>query len=213
MGIGIGLGLGIWRIDEAVRKKLNNSVTKIQIYEKYGTGFFMKIELSENIANYLVTLNQIISHDQINSKINIDLFYGEYDKEHKTIKLDKSIRNIRTFENGVTLIEIIPNDGISKEKFLSPDLNYMKGYDIYANSNIYILGYNENYKKKVISSGKITLISYSKFSHKLNASLGSLICSFENQFVIGIHKQDYKGIFIGEKKPLDKYKKKKYNFK
>ena len=197
-GLGLGFGLGFWGIAEAVSKKLNNSITKIQINGKYGTGFFMKIEIGGKTTNYLITLNQIISQDQINSKINIDLFYGEFDEEHKTIKLDESIRKIRTFENGAILIEIIPNDGISKEKFLLPDLNYKQGYEIYKNANVYTLGFNDNYEKKEIFPDKITLVNDSKFSHKLNANLCSLICSIENQFVIGIHKQDYNGIFIGE---------------
>ena len=197
-GLGLGFGLGFWGIAEAVSKKLNNSITKIQINGKYGTGFFMKIEIGGKTTNYLITLNQIISQDQINSKINIDLFYGEFDEEHKTIKLDESIRKIRTFENGAIFIEIIPNDGISKDKFLSPDLNYKQGYEIYKNANVYTLGFNDNYEKKEIFPDKITLVNGSKFSHKLNANLCSLICSIENQFVIGIHKQDNNGIFIGE---------------
>ena len=197
-GLGLGYGLGIWSIDKAVNKKLNNSITKIQINGKYGTGFFIKIEINGKIIDYLITLNQIISQDKINSKININLFYGEFDTENKTIKLDESIRDIRTFENGIVLIEIVPNDGISKEKFLSPDLNYKQGYEIYKNANVYIVGYNDKYKKKTIFPDKITLINDSKFSHKLNANPGSLICSIENQFVIGIHTQDYKGIFIGD---------------
>ena len=41
-GLGLGFGLGFWGIAEAVSKKLNNSITKIQINGKYGTGFFMK---------------------------------------------------------------------------------------------------------------------------------------------------------------------------
>ena len=197
-GLGLGFGFGLWSIDQSVFKKLNNSITKIQINGKNGTGFFMKIEISGKTTNYLITLNQIISQDQIDSKINIDLFYGEFDEEHKTIKLDKNIRNIRTFENGAIFIEIIPNDGISKDKFLSPDLNYKQGYEIYKNANVYLLGFNNTYEKKEIFSDKITFINDSQFSHKLNANLCSLICSIENQFVIGIHKQDYNGIFIGE---------------
>ena len=101
------------RISEAGRIKLNNSITRIQINGKNGTGFFMKIEINGKAKNYLITHNQIIPEEQIDSKINIDLIYGQV---LKTISLDKNIRNIGTFEKGVIIIEIIQKDEIPEEK-------------------------------------------------------------------------------------------------
>lgn len=191
------MGIGISR---TVSIKLNNSIAKIQINEKYGTGFFMNAEINNNKKNYLLTVNEIISQDQIKSKISIDLFYGKSVEEEQktTIKLDENIRNIHSLKNGVVLIEIIKNDGISKEKFFSPDLNYKQNYEIYAFAKVYSIGYKDNYKERQISSDKITLINGPKFSLNVNANPGSPICSYDNQLVIGIYKEAYNGIFIGD---------------
>jgi hypothetical protein len=116
----------------------------------------------------------------------------------KTIILDKNIRNIRTFENGVILIEIIQNDGISENKYLSIDLNYKNGYELYQNERVCSIAYNNDYTEKEISSGEITSIINFKFFFNLSANLGSPICTFKNQFVIGIYKEHNNGIFIGE---------------
>jgi len=187
------MGFGKPKISEAGRNKLNNCITRIQINGRNGTGFFMKIEINGIKKNYLITHIKIISQEQINSKINIDLFYGE---ESKNIILDKNIRNIRTFENGVVIIEIIQTDGISEKKYVSPDLNYKNGYE--TNIRVNTIGYNNNYTEREISSGEITLINDSTFEVNFNPNLGSPICSFDNQFVIGIYKENNKGIFIGK---------------
>ena len=189
------MGFGKPKISDAGRNKLNNSITRIQINGKNGTGFFMKIEINEEKKNYLITNNQIISQGQIDSKAFIDLIYDEVPK---TIILDKNIRNIRTFENGVILIEIIQNDGISENKYLSIDLNYKNGYELYQNERVCSIAYNNDYTEKEISSGEITSIINFKFFFNLSANLGSPICTFKNQFVIGIYKEHNNGIFIGE---------------
>ena len=189
------MGVGRPRISEAGRIKLNNTLTKIQINGMNGTGFFMKIEINGKAKNYLITFNQTISQDQINSKINIDLFY---DQVSKKIILDTNIRHICILENGIILIEIIQNDGIPENKYLSPDLNYKKGYSIYNRVKVCTIRYNENYTERQISSDEISLINGSNFGYNLDANLGSPICSFENYFVIGINKENNNGIFIGE---------------
>jgi hypothetical protein len=189
------MGFGRPRISEAGSIKLNNTLTKIQINGMNGTGFFMKIEINGKTKKYLVTFNQTISQDQINSKINIDLFY---DQVSTKIILDKNIRHISILENGVILIQIIQDDGIPENKFLSPDLNYKQGYQIYNRYRVCTIRYNENYTERQISSDEISLINDSKFCHNLDANLGSPICSLENQLVIGINKENHHGIFIGE---------------
>ena len=191
-------------LTESTSNKLYNSITKIQINGNYGTGFFMKIEINGKEMNYLLTHNQIVSQAQIKSKKDIVLIWGKDDEEKKTIQLDEDIRNIIIFE-GITLIEIIPNDGISENKYMLPDLNYKKGYEIYKKAKVYTIGYNDNFKERYISLGKITSIIDFEFSHTANSKLGSPIFSFEDQFVIGIHKQKTNGIFIGN--ILDKLRK------
>ena len=197
-------------LTESTSNKLYNSITKIQINGNYGTGFFMKIEINGKEMNYLLTNNQIVSQAQIKSKKDIVLIWGKDDEEKKTIQLDEDIRNIIIFE-GITLIEIIPNDGISENKYMLPDLNYKKGYENYKKEKVYTIGYNDNYKERYISLGKITSIKDIEFSHTANSNLGSPIFSFQDQFVIGVHKQKNNGVFIG--KILDKLRKENINIK
>ena len=155
----------------------------------------MKIDINGEKKNYLIANNQILSQEQIDSGTNIDLYYDEV---HKTISLDKNIRNIRAFKNGIILIEIIQNDGISENKYLPIDLNYDNGYEAYLNENVCTIGYKKNYTETETSSNEITSIINFKFNAKLNANLGSPICTLKNQFVIGIYKEANNGIFIGE---------------
>ena len=154
------MGFGKPKISDAGRNKLNNSITRIQINGKNGTGFFMKIKINGKEKNYLITHNQIISQEQIDSKINIDLIY---EQAFKTISLDKNIRNIRTFENGVIIIEIIQKDKILEDKYLHLDLNYKNGYELYQNERVCSIAYNNDYTEKEISSGEITSIINFKF--------------------------------------------------
>jgi hypothetical protein len=199
-------------IDKEIANKLYNSMTKIKISDNIQTGFFMNIYTNDK-KNFLLTCGQNISEKQIQNKIDIDLFYGNDDKEHKTIKLDRKNRYIKTFED-ITVIEIIQEDGIPEDKYLFPDLNYLNGYGKYNKNKIYFSGYTENYTKRNAFSGEITSINGFKFMHKSEnlRSSGSPICTYENQYlyVIGIYKsEELNGIFIG--KILDDLKKENIN--
>ena len=81
---------------------------------------------------------------------------------------------------------------------MSIDLNYQNSYELYQNERVCSIGYNNDYTEKEISSGEITSIIYFKFIFNLSANLGSPICTFKNQFVIGIYKEPNNWIFIGE---------------
>lgn len=188
-------------VNSEIANKLYNSMTKIKINDRNQTGFFMKIYANTN-GNYLLTCGPNISEEQINSKIDIDLYYGNNYIEHKTIKLDKKNRYIKTFQD-ITAIEIIQEDGISEDKYLFPDLNCLNGYEKYKKNKIYFSGFIDNYTKKNAFSGEITSINDFKFQHKSEtlSSSGSPICTYENDclYVIGIYKAEQpNGIFIGK---------------
>ena len=69
----------------------------------------------------------VISNDDINNKMIINLYYYEKDKEEKReIILDKDKRYIRIFNEDVTLID----DNISENKNLITNLNYESEYNI-----------------------------------------------------------------------------------
>ena len=173
-----------------------------------GTGFFLKMH--NNI--FLITCYHVISNDLINSKKEIVLYYGKKEKEEKRIiKLDKNLRFIKSFENpiDITLIEIIDEDNIPKNKFLLPDLNYKNAYELYLNKFFYLAGYPNNGSlmyERCISSGKIIEIENYEFKHSLDARIGSSgspICTRDGLNVIEIHSKGDKnepinyGIFLG----------------
>ena len=180
-------------IPESVSDKIYNSIVKIQLDSGLkATGFFMKIKMNDKIMKCLFTCRHVISENDINNKIIIDIFYGKKGEEEKiNIQLDKDIRYIKTFNEDVTLIEIIENDNIPEDKYLYPDLNYENGYNKYENKNFFLAGYpkNLNFNERSISSGRIIKILDYKFEHTLYTNVGSSGSPICNVYcdVIGIH--------------------------
>lgn len=197
-------------IPETVSDKLYNSIVKIKTRKIFGTGFLMKIE-KNNFKKFLFTCSHIVTQDLIDSNEDIEISYGKFDEMKKIINLNKNLRFIRAFERekDITIIEIIESDEIPDNKFLSPDLNYSTGYDNYSREKIIVAGYpiDKVNKGRHISSGEIIgILNDIEFQHNAdtkNGSSGSPICSFDKQYVIGIHKQGDKkdkcnyGTFIG----------------
>ena len=190
-------------------KKVFNSIVKIELDNgKNSTGFFMIIELKSKEMKCLFTSRKMISDDDINNKIAINLYSEEKGKkEAKKIKLDKNIRFIKTFNEDIIIIEIIKDDNISDDKYLYPDLNYIDGYNKMMDNNIFLAGYPINSDEKFISSGKIKKIkSDYTFEHNLDTKIGSYGSPIFNETsqVVGIHTSfdEYKainnGIFIEE---------------
>ena len=194
-------------IPESIMKKLFNSISRIS-FNGEGTGFFMKIKVNNKIMNCMFTCFHVISAQDIQNQITIDIYFGEKEEEsHRKIKLDKNKRFMKAYEEeDVTLIEIIDDDNILEGKYLTPDLNYEFGYEKYFNKNFYLAGYPENHDERCFSSGRIIEIGVYiknekvnyKFYHKLDTrpgSSGSPITNDKGE-VIGIH---YAGIASLEK--------------
>ncbi len=200
-------------IPESINEKLYNSIAKIKTDDGViGTGFFMKIEINKNILKFLFTCHHIISENNIKSQGLISLVYGKKGQETKNaLILSKEKRNIITFPNeDVTMIEIIEEDNIAADKYLSPNLSYIHGYDKYIDNYYYLAGYPNDYDERCSSSGKIIKLKEEilpdyKFVHTLHTkpgSSGSPLCN-ELCEVVGIHtsgnasrKINY-GTFIG----------------
>ena len=169
----------------------------------------MKMKLNNKIMKCLFTCSHIISYNDINNKIIINIFYGKKGKEEeRNIRLDEDMRFIRTFNNNedITLIEIIENDNIPEDKYLDPDLNYENGFNQYENKNFYLAGYTSNFNERSFSSGRIIKVLDNKFEYMLDknvVSSGSPICNY-NCDVIGISTSGNKveninfGSFIGK---------------
>ena len=172
----------------------------------------MKVLIKNQLKYFLFTCQHVISKEDINSKITINLFCGKKNNEQKIVfKLDKEERFIISFEDDkdATIIEILESDNISEDKYLLADLSYKYGYDIYKNGKFLLAGYpadNIYEKERHISSGKIMSINRYEFRHTLDTrqgSSGAPICLFENVQVIGMHKSGDRikpinyGTFIG----------------
>ena len=188
-------------ITESSSEILYNSIVRINISNKLeGTGFFIKFKIKGKQLNCLLTCIHVINDEYINSKEIIDIYYGKINQEIiKKIKLDKSIRFIKTYKEpiDITLIQIIKSDNIPEDKYLFPDYNYKNGFEFYINknNNFYMAGYPKmggQKAERAISSGKIRNIEKFEFEHTMdsrNCSSGSPICLIENNCVVGIHKQ------------------------
>jgi V8-like Glu-specific endopeptidase len=201
-------------IPETASDKIFNSIVRIEFNNSIGTGFLIQIKTKLKIINFLLTCNHVIEEEDVDSKKTIKIFYGKksYENENK-ILLDKELRFIKCFKKpiDITIIQILNSDRIPCDKYLIPDYNYKKGYDIYLNGKFYLAGYpifKSNYKgERHICSGKIVSIANKfEFKHTLDTfsgSSGSPLCLIDNQTVIGIHKQGNKktgfnyGTFIG----------------
>ena len=202
---------GIPPVPEPISDALYNSIARIEFEKKHSTGFFMKLDIKEKRHNFFITCNHSITQENVDSKIDIKIYYGKANKEKNiSIKLDKNERNIKCFEKlDATLIEILEADKIDENKYLSPDLNYKGGYDQYKDSNIYSAGYpnEENFnRKRHTTSGKIEKINDFNIYHNCNTKPGSsgsplIDCKMH---VIGLHKgfsikkKLNTGTFIGE---------------
>ena len=215
-------------ISESASKKLFNSIVRIEKGQLFATGFFLKLKIKDIYLHCLLTNHHVISQEDINNSKTINIYFGEKQNEKKRyIKLDKKERYIKCFKEpiDVTVIEIINNDNIPENKYLSPDLNYINGFDNYKNKDFYLAGYpkSQNFKKeRHCSSGKILSVNNYLFKHSLDTSEGSSgspICLLENQLAIGIHmggieiKKINVGTFIGYiLDELNKEDIKPYNF-
>ena len=201
-------------IPESASNKIYNSIVRIELDNCIGTGFLIRIKTKLKIIRFLLTCNHVIEQKHVESKTIIKIFYGSKNYESsKEIKLDKDQRFIKCFKKpiDVTIIQILNNDFIGYNKYLIPDYNYKKGYNIYLNGNFYLGGYpifKSNYvRERHICSGKIKSINNNyEFIHTLDTfagSSGAPLCLIDDQTVIGIHKKGNKstgdnyGTFIG----------------
>ena len=172
----------------------------------------MIINIKGEKVNFIITCNHSITQEEIDSKLEITIYFGKSENEEKiVIKLDDKERLIKTYEDlDVTLIQILKEDKIKEKRFLYPDLNYKNiGFSIYKDTQIFTAGYPnvEFYKEgRHMSSGLITnIINEYFFEHNCDTRRGSSGSPILNIFklVIGIHygadknKECNFGTFIG----------------
>ena len=199
-------------ISETASDSIYNSIVRIEIQNISSIGFFLKKQIQYEFKYFLITCEHVITKDDVNSKISIELYYGKkINEKKKIIVLYNTKRFIACFggEKDVTVIEILKSDDIPEDKYLMADLNYKNGYNIYKNGKIFLAGYPNDpiyQNERYISSGEIKSIKGFEFEHSIDTreqSSGAPICLIENLRLIGIHKQGNKikainfGTFIG----------------
>ena len=186
------------QIPNKVIKNIEKSICKIICRNKsghiFGTGFFM--EYKQNY--YLLTNYHVISESV--EKIDIEI----WDENRIELNLKNRYLLFLKKPKDITIIQVNHNE-INNIKYLQYDLNYIRGYSQYQNTDILCMGYPfGNFLSS--GSGQIKEINDFEFFHDISTDVGSSgspILLF-NGLIIGIHKEVdiYKslnvGTFIGE---------------
>ena len=203
--------------------KVAKGTVKIELDNDKGvaSGFFLKLERNNKEFYCLMTNAHVITKEMITNQEKIKI---KYDNETKEINLELNEKEriifcFMDFGIDITIIEIIPKDGIKdKTYFLNPNTD--NNYEEFIGKNIQIIQFPDG-KKLSKSEQKITerftKIDY-MFYHNastIEGSSGSPIILKDDDKVLGIHKGGIRGkkknvgIFIGiilEK--IKKYKRK-----
>ena len=170
--------------------KVSPSVCKIIINKYNGSGFFIKLNINDNILLCLMTNEHVIKKEMVENKENIEIKY-DYESKGIKIKLDKTKRIIKDFIDikiDAIIVEILPEDNIGINYFLEPEININN--DI-INKPIFIPQYPAG-NKFCYSTGFIKKINNIEIVHNSSTicgSSGSPIFLENSIKVICIHKQ------------------------
>ena len=191
--------------------KVAKGTVKIELDNDKGvaSGFFLKLERNNKEFYCLMTNAHVITKEMITNQEKIKI---KYDNETKEINLELNEKEriifcFMDFAIDITMIEIIPKDGIKdKTYFLNPNTD--NNYGEFIGKNIQIIQFPDG-KKLSKSEQKITerftKIDY-MFYHNastIEGSSGSPIILKDDDKVLGIHKGGIRGkkknvgIFIG----------------
>ena len=172
--------------------QLMNSIFKISIKGRLGTGFFCKIPFGKLALNVFLTNYNILDENDLkdNKQLNLSLY-----DEKETITIDFGIERQTYFnkEYNITIKELKEEDNIKNYLELDDDL-FQDNIELnYINKSIYILHYPDE-KNANVSYGLINNIEKYNFNHNCSiykCSSGSPILNLESKKVIGIQKKGY----------------------
>ena len=173
--------------------KASKSICKILTKQKVATGFLIKLYKGDDPFYCLMTNEHVISHDLIDNKEEIEIYYANQEMRAK-INLDKNERFIRDYmfiNIDAIVIEILVKDKINEYFFLMPNLDYLNDYDSLLNKKICTVQFPKGGDLSY-SKGEISFITQYEFTHlasTLNGSSGSPVFLDGIPLVIGIHKQ------------------------
>lgn len=181
--------------------KVAKGTVKIELDNDKGvaSGFFLKLERNNKEFYCLMTNAHVITKKMITNQEKIKI---KYDNETKEINLELNEKEriifcFMDFGIDITIIEIIPKDGIKdKTYFLNPKTD--NNYEEFIGKNIQIIQFPDG-KKLSKSEQKITerftKIDY-MFYHNastIEGSSGSPIILKDDDKVLGIHKGGIRG--------------------
>ena len=205
---------------------ISKGTVKIEFNGRKASGFFLKSQRNKKPFHCLLTNQHVITSDMVNNKETITIKYDNENKELK-LKLNPTKRIIVCFQDfyklDVTLVEIIKDDKIKEEFYLSPNINYNYPFKDSCGKKIQIVQYPGG-NDLSYSEGKITRlynnnenIFYHNSSTQKGSSGGPIVLKGENT-VLAIHKgtnlEENAGIFIKNIVEIMKnYSKKNLNFK
>ena len=206
--------------------KISKGTVKIEFNDRKASGFFLKFQRNKKPFHCLLTNQHVITSDMVNNKETITIKYDNENKELK-LKLNPTKRIIVCFQDfyelDVTLVEIIKDDKIKEEFYLSPKVNYNYSFKDFCGKDIQIVQYPGG-NDLSYSEGKITRLYNNDeniFYHNSSTqpgSSGSPVVLKGEHTVLAIHKgsnlKENAGIFIKNIVEIMKdYSKKNSNFK
>ena len=188
-----------------ILNQMKETICKIKIGEKQGTGLFCKIPFP-NINNMLpvfITNNHVITKDLLYKKDEKISIYIENESDIKQIELNNRIKYTNE-EYDITILGITENDEINNylelDSIIIDDiLNKKEKNNKYIDQTIYAIQYPEG--ELSVSFGILKNIYDDKkynFNHKCitkDGSSGSPILCINNNKLIGIHKEGYSNKF------------------
>ena len=157
-----------------------------------GTGFFCKIPFPNfyNLLPVLITNNHILNEKDIieGEVINFSLNNG---KLLYKITIGKERKVYTSWEYDITIIQIMPNDGLDITSFLDIDERIFQKADIFNNQSVYLLHYPRG-EQVGYSIGSILIkLDSVNIKHKCSTELGSPgspLLNLSNLKIIAIHK-------------------------
>ena len=180
---------------------VSKSLCKIEYENQAASGFLIKLFKGKKDFFCMMTCEHVIKREMIQQRKKISFYYDSIKIKTQEIELDPEKRCIQDFvrlneiDNNIdinidaTVIEILPEDNISQDYFLSPNENYLNNYDNLTNQDIAIMQYPE--RDLEYSYGKIKQIDKYQITHTANTKPGSsgspifLVNTFK---VVGIHQ-------------------------
>ena len=161
-------------VDENLNQVLK-SICKISIHNGesniIGTGFFIKIFITDIPYNYLMTNAHLITDEIVDSQKEIEIYY-DYETKKNSIILNNEEREINEYNTNnldIAIIQILDSDNIDDNYFLLPNLDYKNLED----KKIFVPHFPKG--NNLYSEGEITKVEKNEFvfdTNKIQSSLG-----------------------------------------